>query len=61
MNHIIKLNKPVSCEVKNEVTSPSFTSPLIFNRKKNKAIYKPLQYVINDTGITRHYPPAAQE
>jgi hypothetical protein len=45
---------------KNDVTS-TFTSPILFNKKKNKAVYKSLDYVLNDTGMTRHYPPAAQE
>jgi len=39
----------------------SLNVPKIFTTKINKVIYKPLQYVFNDTGKTRHYPPAAQE
>jgi len=38
-----------------------FSTPRIFTKKINKVVYKPLQYVFNDTGQTRHYPPAAQE
>lgn len=41
--------------------SQCYTTPLIFNKKKNKTVYKPLHHVINDIGTTRHYPPAAQE
>lgn len=36
-------------------------TPLIFKKKENKSLIKPLDYVLNDTGQTRHYPPAAQE
>lgn len=36
-------------------------SPMIFFKKKNKLNLKPLNYVFNDTGQTRHYPPGAQE
>jgi hypothetical protein len=38
-----------------------FNTPEIFNKKINKVINKPLEYITNDTGKTRHYPPAAQE
>ena len=36
-------------------------TPLIFKKKKTNFISKPLQYINNDTGKTRHYPPGAQE
>jgi Mitochondrial ribosomal protein (VAR1) len=36
-------------------------SPVIFKKKKNKVIYKPLEYVVNDMGKMRHFPPGAQE
>nr|AOX21804.1 ribosomal protein S3 [Ceratocystis autographa] len=39
----------------------TYNTPLIFNKKINKLIFKPLQYITNDTGLTRHYPPGAQE
>lgn len=35
--------------------------PNIFIKKKSMKEIKPLEYVSNDTGKTRHYPPAAQE
>jgi len=35
--------------------------PQIFNKKSKKIVFKPLTYVTNDTGKTRHYTPAAQE
>lgn len=35
--------------------------PNIFMKKKSMKEIKPLEYVNNDTGKTRHYPPAAQE
>ena len=39
----------------------TYNTPLIFNKKRNKLIFKPLQYISNDTGLMRHYPPGAQE
>jgi hypothetical protein len=36
-------------------------TPLVFEKKKNKSLIKPLKHIKNDTGKTRHYPPAAQE
>lgn len=46
----------------NMVKTPiKFNTPEIFNKKINKVINKPLEYITNDTGKTRHYPPAAQE
>jgi hypothetical protein len=38
-----------------------YNTPIIFEKKINKFNLKPLQYVTNDTGRTRHYPPGAQE
>jgi hypothetical protein len=35
--------------------------PNIFMKKKSLKEIKPLEYVSNDTGKTRHYPPATQE
>ena len=35
--------------------------PIIFNKKSKKIVFKPLTYVNNDTGKTRHFTPAAQE
>lgn len=36
-------------------------TPLLFNKKSHKRIIKPLIYIKTDTGITRHFTPAAQE
>ena len=36
-------------------------TPLIFNKKKKRSLINSLDYVQNDVGQTRHYPPAAQE
>jgi len=36
-------------------------TPILFNRKSKKIITKPLIYIKNDTGFTRHFTPAAQE
>jgi len=35
--------------------------PIIFLKKKSLRDIKPLKFVANDTGKTRHYPPGAQE
>src|SRR5712675_644441 len=35
--------------------------PTIFLKKKSLRDIKPLKFVANDTGKTRHYPPGAQE
>jgi len=46
----------------NSIKTPiNFNTPEIFNKKINKVNNKPLEYITNDTGKTRHYPPAAQE
>jgi hypothetical protein len=60
MKKEIKLNKP-SNKPLNANTPVFFNTPRIFDKKVNKLVFKPLQYVINDTGNIRHYPPAAQE
>jgi hypothetical protein len=44
-----------------EVLNNEFNTPIIFKKKINKSAIKPLHYINNDTGIIRHYPPAAQE
>lgn len=44
-----------------KVHTPINKTPVIFYKKKNKLNLKPLQFVFNDTGQTRHYPPGAQE
>ncbi len=36
-------------------------TPMLFQNKKKQIIRKPLQYIQNDTGYTRHFTPAAQE
>lgn len=41
--------------------SPLINSPLIFKKKINKVVYKPLEYLFNDMGKMRHFPPGAQE
>ena len=45
------------------VTYPVNTSniPLIFKKKQKRSFIKSLNYIKNDTGKMRHYPPAAQE
>jgi len=36
-------------------------TPKLFNTKTKKIVNKPLTYIYNDTGKTRHFTPAAQE
>ena len=36
-------------------------TPIIFNKKINKSNLKTLDFISSDTGIVRHFPPAAQE
>jgi hypothetical protein len=36
-------------------------TPMIFNKKLNKSNIKRLEFISSDTGIIRHFPPAAQE
>ena len=36
-------------------------SPILFNKKIKKGVVKPLKHIYSDTGITRHFTPAAQE
>jgi hypothetical protein len=36
-------------------------TPILFNKKSNKIITKPLTYIKSDTGKMRHFTPAAQE
>lgn len=43
------------------LTPRSSHIPNIFMKKKSLKEIKPLEYVNNDTGKIRHYPPAAQE
>jgi hypothetical protein len=47
----------------NNINTPAVydDTPEIFNKKRNKIMNKPLEFITNDTGKTRHYPPAAQE
>jgi hypothetical protein len=42
-------------------TADTGPRPIIFQKKKTLRNLKPLKYVANDTGKTRHYPPGAQE
>ena len=51
-----------STSVKQDIDTPvAYNTPVIFKKKLNKLIFKPLEYVTNDTGLMRHYPPGAQE
>jgi len=39
----------------------TINTPLIFKKKQKRSLIKSLDYIQNDVGQTRHYPPAAQE
>jgi len=43
------------------VLSNQKNSPVLFNKKMKKLVFKPLKHIYSDTGKTRHYTPAAQE
>ncbi len=47
----------------NEFTSSDLNQnlPMLFSIKSKTTTSKPLTYIKNDTGKTRHYTPAAQE
>jgi uncharacterized protein YunC (DUF1805 family) len=36
-------------------------TPVLFNKKSKRYVVKPLTYINSDTGITKHFTPAAQE
>lgn len=42
-------------------TNIECNTPVLFAKKRKKYIVKPLTYIESDTGITRHFTPAAQE
>jgi Mitochondrial ribosomal protein (VAR1) len=56
---LVKLN--VSSNKHLDVYNSNNKTPIIFNKKINKFNWKPAEYIFNDTGQTRHYPPGAQE
>lgn len=47
--------------INNDSLIISRNTPLIFNKKQKRSLIKSLDYIQNDVGQTRHYPPAAQE
>jgi len=61
MKKEVKFNISKNKSLESINTPIYYNTPAIFNKKINKAINKPLEYISNDTGKTRHYPPAAQE
>lgn len=61
MKNQVKINI-IKNKLLNNVNTPLLhNTPEIFNKKLNKSTIKSLEYLNNDTGKTRHYPPAAQE
>ena len=57
-NYLLNREKSI---LYNKTSSLKYNTPIIFKKKKNKSFIKTLQYKSNDTGLTRHYTPAAQE
>ena len=53
-----KINIPVFHDNKINLEN---NTPILFNKKSNKIITKPLTYIESDTGKMRHFTPAAQE
>ena len=41
--------------------SIDYNTPVIFNKRLNKSNIRKLDYIFNDTGRVKHFPPAAQE
>ena len=39
----------------------NYNTPVLFNKKSKRCVVKPLTYINSDTGITKHFSPAAQE
>jgi len=54
-------NKHNKIEIKKVLHLNDNNTPLLFNKKSHKIINKPLVHIRIDTGITRHFTPAAQE
>ena len=54
-----KQNKSeINLQLKNDL---DYNTPVLFNKKSKRYVVKPLTYINSDTGITRHFTPAAQE
>jgi len=53
--------KPKSLNLRFKSKSVNPTTPVIFNKKLNKSNIQKLNYIYNDTGRVKHFPPAAQE
>jgi len=53
--------KPKSLNLRFKSKSVNSTTPVIFDKKLNKSNIKKLNYIYNDTGRVKHFPPAAQE
>jgi len=60
---VISYFGPLKTDYSKEFIIPLQASiiPNIFKKKRSLKTIKPLEYINNDTGKTRHYPPAAQE
>jgi hypothetical protein len=54
-----KQNKSeINLQLKNDLDN---NTPVLFNKKSKRYVVKPLTYINSDTGISRHFIPAAQE
>lgn len=54
-------NNNNNLDIFNKNISNTNNYPLLFNKKMKKLTVKPLKYIYNDMGKTRHFTPAAQE
>jgi hypothetical protein len=56
--HIKKPHLPLKKLIKHNLEN---NTPLLLKKKTKNIIIKPLTYIRNDTGKSRHFTPAAQE
>jgi hypothetical protein len=58
VNKHIKKHLPLKKLIKHNLEN---NTPLLLKKKTKNIIIKPLTYIRNDTGKSRHFTPAAQE
>lgn len=51
-------NKSENLQLENDF---NYNTPVLFNKKSKRCVIKPLTHINSDTGITKHFTPAAQE
>ena len=57
MNNIQNKSE-INLQLKNDL---DYNTPVLFSKKSKRYVIKPLTHINSDTGITRHFTPAAQE